>query len=147
MAKKREPKQRRSKILVDSILEAAIEVWSSGDASVRKIAERAGVGVGSIYDWFDDKDSIAEALLERTRAPYFAKLQAVLDDEAHGESLRDVFGALMSAVLDLYLGRPILIREMLRVAGRLRKMPWIFEDRDRFNQRGGCDRPLDRPSF
>jgi AcrR family transcriptional regulator len=61
MADRRNPKQRRSKELVDAVLTAASSVVSKNGlqtATLDKISERAGVSVGSVYQYFSNKNSI-----------------------------------------------------------------------------------------
>lgn len=58
---RRTPQQRRSQQKVDAILRAAIRVLAEegySGASTVKIARAAGVGVGTVYDYFRDKDEI-----------------------------------------------------------------------------------------
>jgi AcrR family transcriptional regulator len=52
---------------VEAILEAAAELLSSPEhsASTNQIAARAGVSVGSLYQYFPCKDAIVAALFER----------------------------------------------------------------------------------
>lgn len=63
----RKPKQERSKATVEAIVKAAAlcvaEIGYEG-TSLRKIADKAGVGVGSIYEYFEDKEMIYEAMYE-----------------------------------------------------------------------------------
>lgn len=64
---RRTPKQARSKEKVNKILAAARKlITEEGSASLNtnRIAAEAGVGVGSIYEYFNSKESIAKALLE-----------------------------------------------------------------------------------
>lgn len=64
-ATRREPQQERSRDTVERILEAADqEIGEHGlaGASTTRIARRAGVSVGALYRFFDDKQSIAVAL-------------------------------------------------------------------------------------
>jgi len=64
---RRQPKQRRSATTVESILQAAEELFlrqGFEETTVEQIGRRAGVGIGSIYDYFPNKNSIALALLE-----------------------------------------------------------------------------------
>jgi AcrR family transcriptional regulator len=60
--------QERSKLTVESILEAAIQVFEQhgyAKGTTARIAERAGVSVGSVYQYFPNKDSIVVALAEK----------------------------------------------------------------------------------
>jgi len=62
------PQQQRSKIIVDHILEATqhcIAQYGLLHTTTPKIAERSGVSVGSIYQYFENKDQILEELLRR----------------------------------------------------------------------------------
>ncbi len=64
---RRTPKQARSKDKVNKILAAArklITEEGSSSLNTNRIAEEAGVGVGSIYEYFNSKESIAKALME-----------------------------------------------------------------------------------
>lgn len=65
----RKPKQERSKATVDAIVKAAALCVSENGfegTSMRKIADRAGVGVGSIYEYFENKEMIYEAMYQQT---------------------------------------------------------------------------------
>jgi AcrR family transcriptional regulator len=60
------PAQLRSKATVDAIFEAAIQVIEKAerdDPSVHAIADRAGVSVGSLYQYFPSKQALASALI------------------------------------------------------------------------------------
>jgi len=61
------PRQERSKVMVEAILEAAAEIFAElgyARATTNKIAERAGVSVGSLYQYFPNKDSLISSLYE-----------------------------------------------------------------------------------
>ena len=64
---RRHPQQKRSANTVQSILIAAEELFAAKgyhDTTSEDIVRRAGVGIGSLYDYFPNKTSIALALLE-----------------------------------------------------------------------------------
>lgn len=62
---RRTPKQERSKEMVDAILDATAQVLIEEGydrASTNKIAARAGVSIGSLYQYFENKESLVGAL-------------------------------------------------------------------------------------
>ena len=65
--RRKTPIQSRAKVTSEAILEAAeIIVLKDGyeKATTNYIAERAGVSIGSLYQYFPNKDSILSALIE-----------------------------------------------------------------------------------
>jgi AcrR family transcriptional regulator len=73
---RKRPVQRRSTETVASILEAAariLEVDGLGGYTTNAIAERAGVSIGSLYQYFPNKDAITRALIAR-------EMNLLLDD-------------------------------------------------------------------
>ena len=65
---RRKPQQQRAKLIVDHILQAAqICIVEQGlmQITTPKIAEKAGVSVGSLYQYFENKEEIIQELLRR----------------------------------------------------------------------------------
>ncbi len=61
----RKPRQNRSKVTVDTIIEAGfISVAANGTSgtTTRHIADIAGVSVGSLYEYFKNKEEIYDAM-------------------------------------------------------------------------------------
>lgn len=66
--KRRVPRQHRSKATTDAIVEAAARVFARvgvEQATTNQIAELAGVSVGSLYQYFPNKQSLLAALYDR----------------------------------------------------------------------------------
>lgn len=62
------PKQQRAKLTVEAILEATQELMKEvgfEQISTNKIAKKAGVSIGSIYQFFPNKEAIYQAVEER----------------------------------------------------------------------------------
>ena len=65
---RRMPRQARAQATVDSILEAAAQVLQRGGVesfNTNAVAERAGVSIGTLYQYFPDKDAILVAVARR----------------------------------------------------------------------------------
>lgn len=65
---RKKPQQQRAKLIVDHILQAAqICIVEQGlmHITTPKIAEKAGVSVGSLYQYFENKEEIIQELLRR----------------------------------------------------------------------------------
>ena len=78
---RKQPRQRRSLQMVEAILEAAAELFAAegyARATTNKIAARAGVSVGSLYQYFPNKDSLLAALFERHHADVHRVVSAAL---------------------------------------------------------------------
>jgi len=73
------PKARRSdsQAIVEAILQAAAELGT--EAPVQDIAERAGVGVASVYRYFPGKDAIAAELGRRAYTAIVDAMRQALD--------------------------------------------------------------------
>jgi AcrR family transcriptional regulator len=56
---RKEPQQTRSRHLVDAVLEAAVRILNEGASfTMARLAERAGVSVGSLYQYFPNKQAV-----------------------------------------------------------------------------------------
>ena len=65
---RKQPQQQRAIYLVDTVLHAAqlcIAEYGLLQLTTPKIAERSGISVGSIYQYFENKEQIVQELLLR----------------------------------------------------------------------------------
>lgn len=65
---RKRPQQQRSRQMVDTLIEATarcIAEHGLDGTTTPKIAELAGVSVGSLYQYFDGKDALISALIEK----------------------------------------------------------------------------------
>lgn len=73
-------RQGRSTATVDAIVEAAARILEAAGPSgytTNAIAQRAGVSVGSLYQYFPNKDAITRALIRRELAILEAQIAAI----------------------------------------------------------------------
>ncbi|MCC5949799.1 MAG: TetR/AcrR family transcriptional regulator [Nitriliruptoraceae bacterium] len=108
---RRMPRQDRAHATVAFVLEAAAQVFAERGyaATTNEIAARAGVSIGSLYQYFADKDALLVALAERHLAEAMAQLQAVLADAPTDREL--LIERVIEAVVDL--NRPSALHTVL----------------------------------
>lgn len=113
---KKKPKQQRSKVTVDAILEAATYVLRREGPSkltTNKVAERAGVNISSFYQYFPNKEALVFHMVALNWETEFKRLEPILlrPDGNHARNLRDFireFFIIEAAEADL--------RQALRIA-------------------------------
>ncbi len=85
VASRKSPKQARSNQLVEAVLDAAVQVLMKEGAqrfTTARVAERAGVSVGSLYQYFPNKAAILFRLQSDEWQRTSAMLRAILEDAA-----------------------------------------------------------------
>jgi AcrR family transcriptional regulator len=123
-ALRKRPRQERSEATVDAILEAAARVFATEGydaATTNRIAEAAGISVGSLYQYFPSKDAIAVDLVRRFRANRIAFVRTQLDSMGH-KPVASIIRALFTSFLQADGIRPelyrVLIEQVLRTSAR-----------------------------
>ena len=107
VAPRKLPRQSRSASTVQVIVEAAARLLERGGASgfnTNSVAEIAGVSIGSLYQYFRNKDAIVRALIERQAKLVAANARVAL---AAGD-LDQALTALVEVAVENQLGRPRL---------------------------------------
>jgi AcrR family transcriptional regulator len=97
---RKQPVQSRSKTTVDAVLEATLQVLVRNDyakLTTTRVAEVAGVSVGTLYQYFPDKRSLVAALKVRYFGLMVASVGAALDIDAS----TDLHGVLRRALIAL----------------------------------------------
>ena len=111
---RRSPRQDRSRQTVEAILQAAAHVFERhgyAAGTTNRIAERAGVSIGSLYQYFPNKDTIVIELMRRhmAAAEEVARpaLQQLIDETP---PLRDALTAIVQGMIALHEQSPRLHR-------------------------------------
>ena len=107
---RREPQQLRARQTVDAILEAVIRILKreGPDAvTTNRIAEVAGVSIGSVYQYFPDKRAIFAALHQRHIEQIDRVMESALIQNASAP-LDRLMRALVDAMIDAHSADPEL---------------------------------------
>ena len=107
MQPRKTARQARSAATTEVIVEAAARILeTSGHAgfTTNAIAERAGVSVGSLYQYFPNKDAITRALIRRELGRLEAAIVAIDVDEPTSATL----ARLIDVAVSQQLQRPAL---------------------------------------
>jgi AcrR family transcriptional regulator len=107
------PKQARSEATVEAVLEAAAQVFERhgyAAGTTNRIADRAGVSIGSLYQYFPNKDAILIALVRRHLAESAAVLEPHLERLEHGASFDELLGDVVEAMVAMHALAPGLHR-------------------------------------
>ena len=112
--RRRWPGQERSRQTVAAILQAAGEILvrrGYAGATTNAIAKRAGVSIGSLYQYFPDKYAVYVGLLEEHCDEVHDELDTLLhilgrEDRPIAETLREV----LETVIELHAAEPELHR-------------------------------------
>lgn len=129
---RKQPRQGRAKVTVDAILEATERVLAQRGleaTTTTEVAEIAGVSVGTLYQYFPNKQSLVAAVIEAR----LDRDRAVIDEglaRARTLPLREGLLELARVQAQLYGNEPALYREMVAAMAeveRTRRVERIIE--------------------
>ncbi len=131
------PRQSRSRSVVEAILSAASEKLSrSGDeeqVTIQEVANRAGVGVGSLYDYFRDRRSLLAALAAKVTEDNLRSFEEVLATTEE-LPLQEAIGRLVDFCFDLYASNKTIPRAVLKIAHQIGLMPTLAQSQTVFGE-------------
>ena len=143
---RRTPRQARAQHKVGLMLEAAMQLLEHGEVAAlttNAVAARAGVSIGSLYQYFGDKQALLDALIARELGAMSEKVLQALNTppKAAGDRVRGV----VHAVLASYGGRGSVHRRLIehsltRSGGGSRLSP-MFEQLQQALRSGGAPPP------
>ncbi len=100
----RKPKQSRAKVTRESLIDAATQVLkdqSYDEFNTNRVAERAGVSIGSLYQYFPHKQALIEAIVVRHITLLASTIAAGLA-QARTLPIGDAMDGLVQATIDVY---------------------------------------------
>ena len=115
---RRAPKQDRAHHKIGLIFEATIRLLDTveiSDLTTNAIAAKAGVSIGTLYQYFDDKDAILDALSSRELKGLSTKVVEAMDQSV-ARSPEERLKLLVGAVFETYGGRRRVHRVLLEYA-------------------------------
>ncbi|MBG7619942.1 TetR/AcrR family transcriptional regulator [Herbaspirillum sp. AP02] len=131
---RKEPRQARSRAMVDTILDAMSRVLVErgyAKTNTNLVAESAGISVGSLYQYFPNKDALIFALRERHVSRMLGLFEDVVAHIDAAGSLREDFDKLIGALVAAHLLEPELNR-ILEEEFPAYNLPVSSEIRQRF---------------
>jgi AcrR family transcriptional regulator len=101
------PVQARSTATVDAIREAAIQVLlhqGAGNLTTTRVAERAGVSVGTLYQYYPNKESLLAAVVEDHLNTVALAMEGACR-QSHGKPLAEMIRDIVIAFVDIKMER------------------------------------------
>ena len=118
---RKKPLQARAAATLDAIFEATLQVLVADGPkrlTTTRVAQRAGVSVGTLYQYFPNKQALFYALNER----YLFDLADQVGNAAraqHGAPIRDMVEAIVSTYWAAKMERPEVTRALYRSVAEL----------------------------
>lgn len=145
----KEPKQSRSKALVDSIFEATVRILpkvGSYKITTKKIAEVAGVSIGSLYQYFPNKEALLGALMDQGLVGFQNKMNTLIDS-LKSNSSEELIDSCVDLTLHMMLEDKAMISEIYRQVPELGRLPSIFAGRQAVVERIAIELEKHHPGF
>ena len=124
LTQRKHPRQARAQATIEAILEATAQLLVQEGveaASTNRIAEKAGVSVGSLYQYFPSKEAVLFALVDR----HVQRMQRMLEEKAAdlvAAPIEEGVLAYVRAMFEVHRLAPKLHRvffeELPKLAGR-----------------------------
>lgn len=108
---RRQPVQKRARLTVQSILQAAEEVFAEegfAQSSTNRIADKAGVAISSLYQYFPDKHSIFLSLYSKVLSEVAMRMNSTILATSRLE-LQEAFDVLVHELLNLYQDHRLIL--------------------------------------
>jgi AcrR family transcriptional regulator len=134
---RKEPSQARSKELVSAIYEATVRILpkvGSYNITTKKIAEMAGVSIGSLYQYFPNKEALLGSLIDFSLRSSLDDTYKVID-EMKNKSIDESVDLIVDYALNMFLKEREKNSEIFRRAPELGRIPLILKIRAQIVER------------
>jgi len=115
---RKKPVQARATVTVEAICEATIQVLLSHGAerlTTSRVAERAGVSVGTLYQYFANKQALLFAVFEDHLNRVAVAVESACE-RAHNRPLADMIQQLVEAYVNVKMDRADISMALYKVA-------------------------------
>ncbi len=100
---RKEPNQDRAKDTVENIVGATAHILEKDGfekISTNRIAEKAGVSIGSLYQYFPTKESIFSFMMERYVRSQTEMVDKILLERKQSRDLKETIRVIISAIME-----------------------------------------------
>jgi AcrR family transcriptional regulator len=118
---RKKPVQERASVTVQAISEATIQVLLKEGAkslTTTRVAERAGVSVGTLYQYYPNKRSLLYAVLEQ-HLQQVSRIVSETCESLHGYPINKMIGGVIDAYIDTKMKRPDVSLALYKVSEEL----------------------------
>jgi AcrR family transcriptional regulator len=136
LSPRKSPSQSRSQATVQAILQAATRVLtqhSLAGFNTNRVAEVAGVSVGSLYQYFPNKDALVTALIIETQQNLLARVERLVE-ELRNKNLDAKLRAMCEFTIDQQYQYPKLAAALDHEERRLPLQKLLAETQTRLGQ-------------
>jgi AcrR family transcriptional regulator len=121
---RKSPAQKRSQLTVAALLKATAHILVKEgyeSASTNRIAEAAGVSIGSLYQYFPSKEALVAAVVDRHMQEMLQLLRSVVD-RVRKEPLEVATRELVRVMIDAHRVDPKLHRALVEQVPRVGRL-------------------------
>jgi len=114
---RRTPRQARAEAKIEAILDAAFQLLEADGVerlTTNHVAERAGVSIGTLYQYFGGKQDVLAALAQRRAAAVRDAIARTVIERPDLGSVRTIVRALMNGVEGSPATRQVLLDALFR---------------------------------
>jgi AcrR family transcriptional regulator len=128
---RKSPQQDRSKVTVEAILQATARILTEegyDKTNTNRVAEVAGVSIGSLYQYFPNKDALIAALAQQHAEEILAIVEAGWQ-QVENEPITVVLGSVISAIVRAHAVNPELHRVLSEQVPRIDRIRQLTDQK------------------